>query len=104
MPRRAKQQRGIRARVQATPRWLLMGTLVYLGVAATGIGVARFSQETRALFFALEQDQRAQDALLAQYSRLLLERSTLAAYQNVDDIAEQRLGMRFPEQVERVEP
>ncbi len=86
------------------PYWLLLGTMVYLGVAATGIGVARLSQETRALYFALEQNQRAQDELLAQYSRLLLERSTLASYQNVDDIAERELGMLFPEQVERIVP
>lgn len=86
------------------PRWLLAGAAVYLGIAATGIGVARLSQETRALYYALEEDQRGQDQLLAQYSRLLLERSTFASYRNVDDVAAQRLGMRFPEQVERVAP
>ena len=82
----------------------VLSTLIYLAIAGTGIGVSRLSQETRALYFALEQNQRAQDQLLAQYSRLLLERSTLASYQNVDEFAGQHLGMRFPEQVERVAP
>lgn len=101
---KAKQTRRSRRQTRraANPRWLLIGILAYLGLAGTGIGVARYSQEYRSLFYALEQDQRAQDKLLARYSRLLLERSTLASYQNVDDIAEQRLGMRFPEHVERV--
>jgi cell division protein FtsL len=100
--RRGRERRRSHERLRSQPRWLLVGVLVYLGIAASGVGVARLSQETRALHMALELDQREQDRLLAQYSRLLLERSTLAAYQHVDDIAEQRLGMRFPEQVERV--
>ncbi len=84
------------------PRWLLVGTALYLGIAATGVLVARSSQEMRTLYLALEQNQGARDDLLAQYSRLLLERSTFSSYQNVDEIAERTLNMRFPEQVERV--
>lgn len=99
-----RTRRGRRSERTIDPRWLLIGVLVYLGIAATGIGVARSSQETRALYYALEQDQRAQDQLLAQYSRLLLERSTFASFRNVDEVAARRLGMRFPEKVERVRP
>ena len=84
------------------PRWLLIGTVLYLGIAATGVLVARSSQEMRTHYLALEQNQGARDDLLAQYSRLLLERSTFSSYQNVDEIAERTLNMRFPEQVERV--
>jgi cell division protein FtsL len=48
--------------------------------------------------------QRAQDELLSEYSRLLLERSTLAAFQNVERIAQTELAMQFPEAMERLEP
>jgi cell division protein FtsL len=91
-----------RRRRSPDPRWLLVGTVIYLGIAASGVLVARSSQEMRVLYLALEQNQGAKDDLLAQYSRLLHERSTFSSYQNVDEIAERTLNMRFPEQVERV--
>jgi cell division protein FtsL len=53
---------------------------------------------------ALEANQQAQDRALAQYSRFLIERGTLSSYQNVDQIAERQLAMRFPDLVERVAP
>jgi cell division protein FtsL len=96
---RTKRRRRARA---SDSRWLLVGIVVYLGVAVTGVLVARSSQEMRTLYLAVEQNQGVRDHLLAQYSRLLLERSTLSSYQNVDEIAEQTLNMRFPERVERV--
>ncbi|TDJ22917.1 MAG: hypothetical protein E2O54_11885 [Gammaproteobacteria bacterium] len=101
MKKRGSAKRRSRAHSPG-PRWLLVGTVIYLGVAATGVLVARSSQEMRTLNLAVEQNQDTRDHLLAQYSRLLLERSTLTAYQNVDEIAEQTLDMRFPERVERV--
>jgi cell division protein FtsL len=85
-------------------RWLACGIVVYAVVAASGIGVAAQGQRVRDLFAELERTQAQQDELLSDYSRLLLERSTLASYQNVDLLAEQRLAMRFPELVERVKP
>ena len=101
MTKRSNARRRRRPR-SPDPRWLLVGTVIYLGIAASGVLVARSSQEMRGLYLALEQNQGAKDDLLAQYSRLLLERSTFSSYQNVDEIAEQTLNMRFPEQVERV--
>lgn len=92
-------------RTQAPARWWLpLGLLVYAGIAVTGVAIASLSQEVRTLFVELERNRRAEDALLAQQSRLLLERSTLASYKNVDEVAEQRLSMRFPEQAEQVQP
>jgi cell division protein FtsL len=85
-------------------RWLAWGIVVYTLIAASGMGVAAQSQRVRDLFAELERTQQQQDELLSEYSRLLLERSTLASYQNVDQIAEQSLAMRFPELVERVAP
>ena len=85
-------------------RWVLATCVVYAAIALTGVWIASLGQDVRGLFVALERNQQQQDALLAEYSRLLLERGTLASYQNVDQVAERRLAMRFPEQVERVSP
>jgi cell division protein FtsL len=68
------------------------------------VWIAATAQNVRGLFVALQHNQAQQDALLAEYSRLLIERGTLSSYQNVDQIAERQLAMRFPEKVERVSP
>lgn len=67
-----------------------------------GIQVAQRAQEVRGLYAQLQQNQLAQDALLAQHSRLLLERAALASYNSVDRLAEYELNMRFPERITRV--
>jgi len=82
--------------------WLIVGVVIYLGVAVSGVWVAAGSHGARQMFVQLERGQRVQDALLADYSRLLLERSMLSSYENVDQVAEHQLSMRFPEAVERV--
>jgi len=102
-PSKARSRSGDRSQ-KGSGRWLVGGVVVYTLVAASGIGVAAQSQRVRDLFTELERTQEQQDELLSEYSRLLLERSTLASYQNVDQIAERNLAMRFPELVERIEP
>jgi cell division protein FtsL len=84
--------------------WSAAALVVSVGIAASGVWIASMAQDVRGLFVALEQNQRAQDDLLAEYSRLLIERGTLASYQNVDRVAERALAMHFPETVERVNP
>ncbi len=85
-------------------RWLVAAGAIYVGIAASGVWIAASAQDVRGLFVSLEENQNQQDALLAQYSRLLIERSTLSSYQNVDQVAERQLAMRFPEKVEKVSP
>jgi len=82
--------------------WLLL--IVLVAAVASGIQVALQSHEVRRLHGEVQAAHRAQDELLAEYSRLLLERSTLAAYQNVERLAQAELAMQFPETVERLEP
>lgn len=41
---------------------------------------------------------------MSEYTRLLLERSALSAYQNIERVAVTELAMTFPEQVERIAP
>ena len=67
----------------------VVSTLIYL-------------HEVRGLHGQLEQVRAAEAALMAEHSRLLLERSALAAYQNVEHIAETQLDMRFPGHVEHL--
>ncbi len=65
----------------------------------SGIQVVSVTDDRRALFHELTSNQKVQDRLLQEYSRLLLERGTLLSYQNVDRIAQKRLNMLFPEKV-----
>jgi len=81
--------------------WTLLILLV--AAVASGIQVTRQTHEVRRLYADLQAAQRVQDELLADYSRLLLERSTLAAYQNVERLAQAQLAMQFPDTVERIE-
>ncbi len=82
-------------------RWGLVFA-VCAGAAASGIQVASHAQEMRGCFIRLTEMQQERDALLAEYSRLLLERGTLASYRHVGEMARARLSMRFPEDVTAV--
>ena len=79
----------------------LLLALVLLVV--TGIGVAFTTQEVRSLHGQLEALRKQHDQLLAEHSRLLIERGAIAAYQNVEQHAQEHLAMLFPEQVQQLE-
>jgi cell division protein FtsL len=81
---------------------LMCWILLFVLTAASGVQVALTTQTVRELHARLERAQAAQDAELAEHSRLLLERSALASYQNVERIAQTELAMEFPDQVERL--
>ena len=85
-----------------TARRGLAFLLLLAAVVGSGIQVTRISHEVRRLHGDLEAAQKAQDELLAEYSRLLIERSALSAYQNVERLAETELAMQFPDAVERL--
>lgn len=85
-------------------RETLVFVVLLVLVVASGIQVTRVSHEVRRLHGELEEAQRAQDEHLAEYSRLLLERSARSSYHNVERLAEEQLSMRFPDQVEHLEP
>lgn len=80
----------------------LIWLLVLLLVVVSGLQVAYSAKENRDLHMLLEAAQRSQDEALAVQSRLLIERSALAAYQNVERTAQVKLDMQFPTTVERV--
>ncbi len=78
--------------------------LLLAGAVASGIQVVFTTHQLREIHGALEVVRDRQDDLLAEHSRLLLERGALAAYQNVERVAEVELNMRFPNEVERILP
>jgi cell division protein FtsL len=81
--------------------FLLFLVLLVL-VTSSGIQVARVSHQVRELHGELEMAQKTQDRYLSAYSRLLLERGALSSYQNVERLAEGKLAMHFPSDVEQV--
>ncbi len=81
---------------------LLIACGLLLGAIGSGAQVAFTTHEVRETHVALEALMQGQDRLLAEHSRLLLERGALAAYQNVERVAKSELSMRFPTDVERI--
>lgn len=87
-----------------TARKTLALLVLLVAVVGSGIQVTRVSHEVRTLHGEFQAAQRLQDQHLAEFSRLLLERSALSSYQNVERIAQGELAMQFPDVVERLEP
>ena len=84
-------------------RWQVMLLLVLtFAVAASGLSLVKAAQQMRSLHSALDVLQSAQDRQMAEYSRLLLERSTFASLQTVEVVAIEELQMKFPLEVEGV--
>lgn len=83
-------------------RSVLLGGLLLLACIGLGVQMARQSQQMRSLYSQLQQDQIAKDALLAEQSRLLIERGALSSYNNVERLATDELQMKFPEAITRV--
>ncbi len=78
--------------------------LAYVGAAVAGVQTARQADEVRTLFQRLSDNRKVQDDHLREYRLLLLERATFAGTQNVEPVAAERLGMRFPTEVVVVWP
>jgi cell division protein FtsL len=79
-----------------------LGLLLLTLCIVFGVQSAYQSQRMRALYSELQQDQVTQDALLAQRSRLLIERGAMSSYNGTEKIAAEELGMRFPERIVRL--
>jgi len=83
-------------------RGVRVGILLLGFCVAFGVQSAYQSQRIRALYSELQQDQVARDALLAQRSRLLIERGAMNSYNGTEKLAKDQLNMRFPETIVRV--
>lgn len=84
--------------------WALAGLFVILliVIVSSGLAVVDNADDTRRLYQQLGATQQQQDELLAEHSRLLLERAALSSLQNIEQVAQTELDMEFPEQIGEV--
>lgn len=75
----------------------LYGLVCFFAVLSAGS-----AEQTRVLAGELDAAWDEGDAILHDYSRLLIERGALRSYARLDEIASKQLDMRYPEQVEWV--
>lgn len=87
-----------------TGRSFLAFLLALLFVVLSGIQVSFATQDVRERHRELQALQSELDRAAEEYSRLQIELAAVAAYQNVERMAEESLQMFFPAEVERVTP
>lgn len=64
---------------------------------ATAVAVVYARHQHRQLFVELSRLEKARDALNIEFGRLQLEQATWAESNRIDQIARNKLGMKFPE-------
>ena len=64
---------------------------------ASAIGVVFMRHRHRQLFVELTRAERERDELNIEFGRLQLEQATWAQANRIDQVARQKLGMKFPE-------
>ncbi|MBB5884955.1 cell division protein FtsL [Xanthomonas sp. LMG 8992] len=64
---------------------------------ASAIGVVYMRHRHRQLFVELSRLEHNRDELNIEFGRLQLEQATWAESNRVDQVARERLGMKFPE-------
>ena len=75
---------------------VLVGLLLAANVASA-IGVVYARHEHRQSFVALTRLEKQRDELNIEFGRLQLEQATWAQANRIDQVARERLGMKFPE-------
>ncbi|WP_407354096.1 cell division protein FtsL [Luteimonas sp. R10] len=75
---------------------ILLAVLLLADVISA-IGVVHARHQHRQLFVELTRLERARDELNIDFGRLQLEQATWAESNRIDQVARQRLGMKFPE-------
>lgn len=76
-------------------RFLL--AVLLLATVATAIAVVYERYRHRQLFVDLTRLERERDELNIEFGRLQLEQATWAQANRIDQVARERLGMKFPE-------
>jgi cell division protein FtsL len=76
-------------------RFLLV--VLLLALVGTGIAVVYARYHHRQLFVELTRLERERDELNIEFGRLQLEQATWAQANRIDQVARERLGMKFPE-------
>ncbi|MGY0560218.1 cell division protein FtsL [Luteimonas sp. A277] len=80
---------------------LIVAVLLVASVI-TAIGVVHARHQHRQLFVELTRLEYDRDELDIDFGRLQLEQATWAESNRIDQVARERLGMKFPEAVDIV--
>lgn len=80
---------------------VLLAVLVVANVV-TALAIVETRQHHRQLFVQVSKLERARDDLNIEFGRLQLEQATWAESNRIDQVARDRLGMKFPEGAETV--
>ena len=80
---------------------VLLAALVVANVVSA-LAVVETRQHHRQLFVQVSKLERARDDLNIEFGRLQLEQATWAESNRIDQVARDRLGMKFPEGAETV--
>ena len=75
----------------------LLLAFLLLCTVATAIAVVYERYRHRQLFVELTRLERERDELNIEFGRLQLEQATWAQANRIDQLAQERLGMKFPE-------
>lgn len=75
---------------------VLLAVLVVANVV-TALAIVEMRQRHRILFVQLSKLEHARDELNIEFGRLQLEQATWAESNRIDQVARDRLGMKFPE-------
>lgn len=81
---------------------LFLLVLLATAVIGSGIAVVHARQQHRQAYVELTRLERSRDELNIEFSRLQLEQATWSETNRIEQIATERVGMRFPEGAEVV--
>ena len=82
-------------------RAIVFGVLIS-GAIASAVGVVYTRHEHRQRFIELSQLERQRDELNIEFGRLQLEQATWAETSRIELVAQEKLGMRFPQSADIV--
>ena len=80
---------------------VLLAALIVANIASA-LAVVHSRHRHRQLFAEVTQLEKARDDLNIEFGRLQLEQATWAESNRIDQVARDRLGMKFPEGAETV--
>ena len=75
---------------------IMLAVMVVLNVISA-IAVVHARHQHRQLYVAITRLEHARDELNIDFGRLQLEQATWAESNRIDQVARERLGMKFPE-------
>lgn len=91
---------------ESLPSGSFLMFILFAFVLASAVAVAGQAHRHRKLLNELHAEYKVRDKAQSEWGRLVLEQSTWTAYNRVERLARERLGMRVPEpnEVQMVTP